>query len=667
MRPFAPDLSEARRLLGAGMTLVELVPWTKQPIGEDWNHRPAQSINPEATGYGLILASNKLCSLDPDNVAKARGGMKALGFDLDKLMDAGVRTRSTRKGSGGRSTFAWEGDLSWLTFRSKATGTVIEFRAESPNLQDCIPGVVYMDKGGDYCRQEYANGKRLDEAPPLPDELFRWWERCSQDVEFLRDQERRFFAAIGTDPLLSISTGKGGSLAYAAPRYRTAYNAANSVEDVLERHAYTWHRDLERWAPPTATGAPGVRPIPGRDGLWRSDHASDPLHGTFDAWTAHVVLDHAGDLEAAKRAAKAEGLVRDDTPPPVELTPVEAYEDEGDSVPERIPERCARPASPLFWPSDALAYLPPPARVKGLLPRQGRALIRGASNTGKTAFAIDLAAAVARGIAWRDRKTERGAVLYVAAENPGSVKGRVKAYVTEHPEAERMALAVLCEPVNLLSHSSVDNLIARAREAEAATGEHIAAVFLDTLSACLSGQNENAPEVMTAAMDAALRIAEELQTLVVIVHHTGKDETRGARGHTSLIAAVDTEIAVTGNMGTRSAEVTKQRDLPTGDVFEFTVTPVTIGRDPDTGDNITGIVATHSASPAGRRRPTGKAQTAILNAMEAGERGKVWSRDELRVAANGAGIKHRNTIRDAIDRLTETGFLVASVGGHRLA
>lgn len=303
-RPQA-DLVEARRLLGAGMQLVEMIPYTKRPAGDEWNKYPVSSINPDATGYGLILAPNKLCSIDPDSIEHARVGMQALGFDLEVLMAAGVRTRSTRAGSGGRSTFAAEGELTWLTFTSKTKGTCLEFRADSPNLQDTVPGIVYYDKQGNLCQQQYANCKRLDDAPPLPDDLLAWWERCSTDITFLREQQERFFRAIGDAPNLSISTGKGGSLAFAAPGYRTDYNRTHKVEELLDRHGYTWHQDVQRWAPPTASGAPGVRPIPGRDDLWRSDHASDPLHGTFDAWTAFVQLDHGGDLEAAKAAIDA--------------------------------------------------------------------------------------------------------------------------------------------------------------------------------------------------------------------------------------------------------------------------------------------------------------------------------------------------------------------------
>jgi hypothetical protein len=238
--------------------------------------------------------------------------MRSLGFDLEAIMAAGVRTTSTRPGSGGRSAFAEEPDLSWLRFSSREpqVGTVIEFRASSSNLQDVVPGLVYLDKSGVVRTQAYANGKRLDDLPGLPDELMVWWQRCSTDIEFLRQQQNKFMYAIGAKANLAISTGRGGSkLAFNAPGYRGRYNASNSVESILERHDYTWHPREQRWSPPTATGAPGVRSIPGRDGLWQSDHASDPLTGTFDAWIAHVVLDHFGDREAAKQAMDKEVLL----------------------------------------------------------------------------------------------------------------------------------------------------------------------------------------------------------------------------------------------------------------------------------------------------------------------------------------------------------------------
>jgi putative DNA primase/helicase len=115
-----------------------------------------------------------------------------------------------------------------------------------------------------------------------------------------------FFQALPIEARASESISVGGSktLAYDAKGYRVPFNNTNSVEDILISRGYTT-LDSERYAPHTATGSPSVRLIPGKDGLWHSDHASDPLHGTFDAWIAYVVLEHNGDLKAACDAQDA--------------------------------------------------------------------------------------------------------------------------------------------------------------------------------------------------------------------------------------------------------------------------------------------------------------------------------------------------------------------------
>jgi hypothetical protein len=73
----------------------------------------------------------------------------------------------------------------------------------------------------------------------------------------------------------------------------------------------------------------------------------------------------------------------------------------------------------------------------------------------------------------------------------------------------------------------------------------------------------------------------------MIVHHTGKDVAKGARGHSSLRAATDTEIEVSvDETELRAARVTKQRDLPGGEEFAFRLDAVGLGVDED-GDAVT--------------------------------------------------------------------------------
>lgn len=309
MSTLPKHLHEAERLLGKGVKLVKLHQNQKRPVGDGWNQadNTTTRIDPKATGYGIPLAVNDLCSIDPDDVEKAEIGLAALGFDLETWMQAGVRTCSSRIGSGGRSAFLYEACLRWVKFSSPETGTVLELRAESANLQDCCPGVQYLDKVGNECTQDYDpfTEYTFDDAPALPEDLCNWWMRCSTDVEFLREQQTIFFDALDASAHLAVSAGDK-SLAFPST-LRMSFNNNTPVESILERHGYTSHAN-GRWAPVTATGAPAVRLISGKKDLWHSDHASDPLFGNFDAWTAYVVLDHGGDLETAERAYQDAGL-----------------------------------------------------------------------------------------------------------------------------------------------------------------------------------------------------------------------------------------------------------------------------------------------------------------------------------------------------------------------
>jgi hypothetical protein len=82
----------------------------------------------------------------------------------------------------------------------------------------------------------------------------------------------------------------------------------------------------------------------------------------------------------------------------------------------------------------------------------------------------------------------------------------------------------------------------------------------------------------------------------MLVHHCGKDEARGSRGHSSLRAAVDTEIELHrpegGNVTT--ARVTKQRDLEGGQLFPFSLEPMNLGVN-RWGEVVSSCVVRHEA------------------------------------------------------------------------
>jgi RecA/RadA recombinase len=88
--------------------------------------------------------------------------------------------------------------------------------------------------------------------------------------------------------------------------------------------------------------------------------------------------------------------------------------------------------------------------VRGLLPRAELAVIYGESGSGKSFLALDLAAAITRGIEWRGRRTATGRVVYVCAEGAGGFKARLRAYARGHSVELAELPAVIADAPNLL-------------------------------------------------------------------------------------------------------------------------------------------------------------------------------------------------------------------------
>jgi hypothetical protein len=102
----------------------------------------------------------------------------------------------------------------------------------------------------------------------------------------------------------------------------------------------------------------------------------------------------------------------------------------------------------------------------------------------------------------------------------------------------------------------------------------------------------------------------------MLIHQSGIDVARGARGHSSLRAAVDTEIELTRDeIGVITAEVTKQRDGPTGYKFAYSLRQIELGHDQDGDPVTTCVVEPNNAAETDRTQVGGPALVA-LNALE---------------------------------------------------
>ena len=238
----------------------------------------------------------------------------------------------------------------------------------------------------------------------------------------------------------------------------------------------------------------------------------------------------------------------------------------------------------LMTPAD-LASLPPVRwSVRGALPAEGCAAVFGPSGSGKTFLAMDMLAAISSGADWFGCRVARAPVIYIALEGEAGIAQRVKAYQAKHGQLSPDFRFVL-QSIDIRDQADRADLVNAVKSAGCTGG----VLCLDTLNRAAPGMDENDSKSMGEAISAIKAIQAELGGLILLVHHTGKDSTKGLRGHSSLHAALDAAIEVTRTDDRREWRIAKAKDGEDGEAHPFQLDVVQIGEDED-GDPVTSCV-----------------------------------------------------------------------------
>jgi hypothetical protein len=140
-------------------------------------------------------------------------------------------------------------------------------------------------------------------------------------------------------------------------------------------------------------------------------------------------------------------------------------------------------------------------------------------------------------------------------------------------------------------------------------------IVIDTLAQVMAGGNENSGEDMGQVLAYCREISRLTGAMVILVHHSGKDESRGARGWSGLRAACDFEFEIIRADEDRVATITKMKGGADGGEFGFQLSTIVVGEDED-GDVETTCVVVYTdgsrASVAVAQGPSGSRQKLIL-------------------------------------------------------
>lgn len=274
------------------------------------------------------------------------------------------------------------------------------------------------------------------------------------------------------------------------------------------------------------------------------------------------------------------------------------------------------PAKPLRFPVLPVGtFLQAPRQrylVKGLIPQAPLVVLYGESGAGKTFAVLDLVMSVVRGTAWRNHKVVQSRVVYIAAEGAGGLRNRIQAYCEFHGlDMGQLDLGVIADAPNLLLAPDARDLILSIRAAGGA-----GLVVVDTFAQVTPGANENAGEDVGRALAHCREIHRHTGATVLLVHHSGKDASRGARGWSGLRAAADAELEVTRDNDDRTIRLSKSKDGEDGLLFGFRLNVVSIGEDED-GDPVTSCVveATEAVQSAGKGKKQGDVQRLVMRVL----------------------------------------------------
>lgn len=201
----------------------------------------------------------------------------------------------------------------------------------------------------------------------------------------------------------------------------------------------------------------------------------------------------------------------------------------------------AKPRFQLLTVADMLAQPRPEPLIDGLVSLNSLGLLYGPSGVGKSVLLLDMMAHVAYGWDWHGHAVTQGPVVYVCAEGQAFMGERLQGWMLAHGVDDIPDLYILPVATQLLEPSTVADLCASI------TAQLPCApvwIVFDTVSQTSEGADENDPSEMAGYIRAMGRVREATSAHVMAVHHTGKDESKGSRGASSLKGNMDTVIEI---------------------------------------------------------------------------------------------------------------------------
>jgi AAA domain len=307
----------------------------------------------------------------------------------------------------------------------------------------------------------------------------------------------------------------------------------------------------------------------------------------------------------------------------------------------------------------------PPAKqwlVKGILARGETSAWIAPPGAMKSALLAEAAICVGAGLDWHGYRNKGAAgVVYFAIERAELVKRRLRAH------RQRLGLAgtpicVSSDTIDLTHPDAFKKVIDTIRTAKTLLGADIGLVIIDTFAKLIAaaGGDENSAKDQGAVFANVQRVKNNTGVHVALIGHTGKDESRGARGSNALLGDVDVMVTI-GGEEIKTATVTKANDAPEGQLFSFKSEVFDFGPDEDGDPRTVNIVSAEEcgSAPAPHRgsRLTENQEAMLRLLRDAGPHGLTGDAWNAKARDAGIGTNRRSTLVNLKGQLRDKGLV----------
>jgi hypothetical protein len=241
---------------------------------------------------------------------------------------------------------------------------------------------------------------------------------------------------------------------------------------------------------------------------------------------------------------------------------------------------------------------PPEWMIEKFITRRSLSAIYAPPASFKSFIGLDMGLCIAVGHEWHGFATSPARVVYVGSEGSGSVGMRIQAWANA-----RLAGALI--PPEQFLHLGVDvNMLdpVELRGFIDAVKDRIDPdlIIVDTVARNFGSGDENSTKDMSAFVNNIGRLMEALETSVMLIHHTGKDEAKGARGSSALNGALDHTFRLKREEGSDRVKLitTKQKETDEHAPIFLQMGRVEVTH-PKTGEIVSSLVPVRSEPDAG--------------------------------------------------------------------